>query len=150
GQIVISGEKAAVSYASDLAKESGAKRCIPLAVSGPFHTSLMKPAAEALHTRFLETTFHPMEVPVIFNATARPLEEGKTVAQMLELQVQTSIHFDDSVRYMADCGVDTIVEIGPGKALSKLVKKTVRDMRVFQVEDCVSLEATITALEEMD
>ncbi len=145
-QIVISGEKAAVDKASQLALELGAKRCMPLAVSGPFHTKLMKPAADALEKRFETTEFGPMRFPVLFNTTARPLAEGATIAQMLVQQVQSAIHFDDCVRYMVESGVTTTVELGVGKSLSKLIKKIDKQVQTLQVYDNASLEATLEAL----
>ncbi len=145
-QLVIAGEQHAVDEASQLALAAGAKRCMPLKVSGPFHTSLMDPAAQKLHERFEHTEFGEMAVPVIFNATARPMGVGETLPQLLEKQVHSSVLFEDSVRYMADHGIDTIVEIGPGKALSGFIRKTTRDIKTYTVEDAESLRRTIEAL----
>ena len=146
GQIVISGEKAAVDKASQIAKELGAKRCIPLAVSGPFHTKFMKPAGDALEKRFEQTEFGELDVPVLFNTTARPLAEDATIPEMLVKQVQNPIHFDECVRYMVESGITTTVEVGVGKSLSKMVKKIDRQVQTLQVFDGASLEATKQAL----
>jgi len=143
GQIVISGDAAAVERACELALAAGARKCIPLAVSGPFHTSLMKPAGDALHERLRDVTFGEERIPVVFNATARTRGEGETVASLLERQVQSSVYFEDSVRFMAAAGVDTFIEIGPGRTLSKFVRKTVPGCRVANVEDEASYRKTL-------
>lgn len=143
GQIVIGGEANAVDRATIIAKEKGARRVVELNTSGPFHTSLLQPAAKALHEKCKEITFHKMEMPVIFNTTARELEQTATIAQMLERQVMSAVHFEDSIRYMVKQGVDTIIEIGPGKVLSGFVKKITKDVDLYQVEDKESLELTI-------
>lgn len=145
-QLVIAGEQAAVDEASRLALEAGAKRCLPLKVSGPFHTSLMDPAAKQLHEEFKKVKFGEMAFPVIFNATARPLGQDETLPQLLEKQVHQSVLFEDSVRYMAAQGIDTIVEIGPGKALSGFIRKTDKNIKTYNVEDVASFAATVQAL----
>ena len=146
GQLVIGGEAKAVTKASELALEKGARRAIPLNTSGPFHTKLLEPASLKLKEKFQEVTFHEMQVPVIFNSTAKELEAGVTVAQMLEKQVKSSVYFEDSIRYMLANGVDTIVEIGPGKVLSGFVRKIDRKIKTYQVEDQASLEKTLAGL----
>lgn len=145
-QLVIAGEQAAVDEASRLALLAGAKRCLPLKVSGPFHTSLMDPAAEQLHREFQDKDFGEMEFPVIFNATARPLGDNETLPELLERQVHQSVLFEDSVRYMAAQGIDTIVEIGPGRALSGFIKKTVKGIKTYNIEDSASFADTVNAL----
>lgn len=146
GQLVIGGELMAVEKASELALEKGAKRAIPLNTSGPFHTSLLKGAGDALHDKFKEVTFSEMKIPVIFNSTAKQLEDGVSIASMLEKQVQSSVYFEDSIRYMMEQGVDTIIEIGPGKVLSGFIKKISKEITVYQVEDKESLEKTVEGL----
>lgn len=146
GQLVIAGEKAAVDKAGQAALEAGAKRVLPLKVSGPFHTSLMAPAGEALRTRFESVSFGEMNFPILFNATAKPLEPGKTVAEMLIRQVQSSVYFEDTVRYMEAAGIDTVVEIGPGKVLSGFIRKTTKNIKTYAVEDAASLTAAVSAL----
>ena len=124
GQLVIGGHKAAVDAAAARAKELGAKRCLPLKVSGPFHTSLLAPAGDALRQRFASEHFGPMQFPVLFNCLGREMGEGDTIPALLERQVQSSVYMEDTIRRMEALGVDTIVEIGPGKVLSGFVKKT--------------------------
>ena len=124
GQLVIGGEKAAVDKAADLALAAGARRCLPLNVSGAFHTLLMHPAGDALREKFQSIHFAPMQFPVLFNCKGGPMEAGETIPELLVRQVQSSVYLEDTIRAMAGMGVDTIVEIGPGKALSAFVKKT--------------------------
>ena len=146
GQIVIGGDADAVDRACALAKEAGAKRCIPLKVSGPFHTSLMKPAGDALAEKFRSTTFGEPSLPVYFNATGKPLAPGETIPALLERQVQSSVYMEDTIRAMEAAGVDTIVEIGPGKALSGFVKKTTKAIKTIPVETVEDVEAAVAAL----
>ena len=148
GQLVIAGEAAAVEKASALALEKGAKRCIPLKVSGPFHTSLMAPAGQALAERFPSVSFSQPQFPVLFNAVGRPLQGEETIPDMLVRQVQSSVRFEDTIRYMESQGVDTILEIGPGKALSGFVRKTAKGIRTLLAEDVPSLQAAMAQLKE--
>lgn len=144
GQLVIGGETAAVEKASELAKEAGAKRCMPLNVSGPFHTSLMKPAGDALAKRFKTISFNEMQIPVLFNCLGGIKEPKDSIADLLEKQVQSSVYMDKTIKALKELGVDTVIEIGPGKALSGFVKKTVgKDIKciaIEKVEDIESLE----------
>ena len=146
GQLVIAGDAAAVDKASLLAKEAGARRVVPLKVSGPFHTSLMSPAGDALREKFKTVTFGEMDFPVLFNCKGDVMGEGDTIPALLERQVQSSVYMEDTIRRMAEMGVDTIVEIGPGKALSGFVRKTVKEIKTYPVETVKDLEAAIAAL----
>ena len=146
GQLVIAGDAAAVDKASLLAKEAGARRVVPLKVSGPFHTSLMSPAGDALREKFKTVTFGEMDFPVLFNCKGDVMAEGDTIPALLERQVQSSVYMEDTIRRMAEMGVDTIVEIGPGKALSGFVRKTVKEIKTYPVETVKDLEAAIAAL----
>ena len=146
GQLVIGGEQAAVDQAAALAKELGAKRCLPLKVSGPFHTSLLALAGDALREKFKETAFGAMRIPVLFNCLGREMGPEDTIPALLEKQVQTSVYMEDTIRRLAELGVDTIVEIGPGKALSGFVKKTAPAIKTYAVETCADLDALSAAL----
>ena len=146
GQLVIGGEQAAVDKAAALAKELGAKRCLPLKVSGPFHTSLLAPAGDALREKFQEVTFGPMAFPVLFNCLGREMGEGDTIPALLEKQVQSSVYMEDTIRRLEELGVDTIVEIGPGKALSGFVKKTAPSIKTYAVETCADVAVLSAAL----
>lgn len=146
GQLVIGGEQAAVDQAAALAKELGAKRCLPLKVSGPFHTSLLAPAGDALREKFKETAFGAMRIPVLFNCLGREMGPEDTIPALLEKQVQTSVYMEDTIRRLAELGVDTVVEIGPGRTLSGFVRKTTKQIKCYPVETAEELEAAIAAL----
>ena len=146
GQLVIAGQKEAVDKASALAKELGAKRCLPLKVSGPFHTSLLHPAGDALREKFQEVTFGPMAFPVLFNCLGHEMGSDDTIPGLLEKQVQSSVYMEDTIRRLEALGVDTIVEIGPGKALSGFVKKTAPSIKTYAVETCADVVALSAAL----
>ncbi|WP_147532063.1 ACP S-malonyltransferase [Bacillus marasmi] len=148
GQIVISGSKTGVELASEKAKENGAKRVLPLVVSGPFHSSLMKPAAEKLSDVLNGITIKNVTIPVIANVTAAPMTEAEDIKQKLIQQLYSPVLWEDSVKQMLELGVDTFIEIGSGKVLSGLVKKVDRKARTYSVSDVESLKATIEALKE--
>ena len=141
GQLVIGGEKAAVEKTAALAKEKGARRCLPLKVSGPFHTPLMAPAGDALRSYFQGVNFAQPQIDVIFNCLGDVKDDSVTIQDLLVRQVQSSVFMEDSIRKMAAMGVDGIVEIGPGKALAGFVKKTVPEMPVISVETVEDVEA---------
>ena len=146
GQLVIGGEKAAVERAAALAREKGARRCLPLKVSGPFHTSLLAPAGDALRERFQTVAFRPMEVPVLFNCLGDLMGPADTIPALLERQVQSSVYMEDTIRRLAALGVDAVVEIGPGKTLSGFVRKTAPEMQTYAVETPVELDGAVSAL----
>ncbi len=148
GQLVIAGEKNAVEKAAEYAKENGAKRCVPLNVSGPFHTSLMKKAGDELCEKFKTINFENMQIPVVFNCTASEIKQDETVPMLLEKQVQSSVYFEDTITYMQQNGIDTIIEIGPGKVLTGFIKKTAKQIQCYQVQDVESLEKTLQAIKE--
>lgn len=146
GQYVICGDKVAVELAETKAKEAGAKRCLPLKVSGPFHTKFMKPAGEALDTYMNDATFGDMKTPVIFNTTAKELGADENIKALLVKQVQSSIYMENTIQYLQAQGVDTVIEVGPGKALSGFVKRTADGMTTYTIEDVAGFEAALEAL----
>lgn len=148
GQLVLGGDKAAVEKAAALAKEKGAKRCLPLKVSGPFHTPLMAPAGNALRDYFKGVSFAAPQIPVIFNCLGDVRPDGVTVQELLVRQVQSSVFMEDSIRRMAAMGVDAVVEIGPGKALTGFVRKTAPQMPVYPVETAADVEALVQTVKE--
>ena len=148
GQIVIAGVGPAVDKASELAVERGAKRCMPLPVSGPFHTKFMEPAGEKLAEVFGSMSFGEMTFPVLFNAIGREKTEEESIADLLVKQVSSSVYFEDSIKAMAEAGVDTVIEIGPGKALSGFVRKTCKDIKVYNIETMEDMEKVVQALKE--
>ena len=135
GQLVLGGEKAAVETAAALAKEKGARRCLPLKVS-----PLMAPAGDALAERFRTVEFREPQIPVIFNCLGAERPDGAAIPELLVRQVQSSVYMEDSLRRMAAMGLDALVEIGPGKALSGFVKKTIPELPVYAVETAAELE----------
>lgn len=139
GQTVIGGHRPAVEKAEVLAKERGAKKCIPLNVSGPFHTPLMAPAAKEMALRLTEEKLGKMEFPVVFNTTGRPLAKGERVEELLIKQVESPTLMEETILWLADQGIDTIVEIGPGQALSGFVKKTAPQIKTYQADSAQSI-----------
>ena len=146
GQIVISGDALAVDKASAYLKEAGARRIVPLKVSGPFHTSLMKPAGDKLAEEFKNIAFNEEQSKVVFNCLGREKNDGEDIPTLLEKQVQSSVYLEDSIKYMVDAGVDTIIEIGPGKAISKFINKTVEDVKVYSIDSVEDFENTVKEL----
>lgn len=150
GQIVIGGERAAVEKAASAAKELGAKRCMPLNVSGPFHTSLLKPAGDALREYFKTVDFQEPKIPVLHNCLGGENRTGDPIPALLERQVQSAVYMEDCIRAMAALGVDAVVEIGPGKALTGFVKKTLPGFPVFSVETAEDVEKLPELLKEVE
>ncbi|MED1798433.1 ACP S-malonyltransferase [Brevibacillus porteri] len=140
GQIVISGSAEGVKLAGEKAKEAGAKRVLPLNVSGPFHSSLMQPAADKLQAVLAGVTVQEATVPVVANVTARPVSEATIIVDQLVQQVSAPVLWEDSVQWMVEAGVTTFVEIGPGKVLAGLIKKIApADATIISVQDMDSL-----------
>ncbi|TQK74890.1 [acyl-carrier-protein] S-malonyltransferase [Brevibacillus sp. AG162] len=140
GQIVISGSAEGVKLAGEKAKEAGAKRVLPLNVSGPFHSSLMQPAADKLQEVLAGVTVQEATVPVVANVTARPVSEATIIVDQLVQQVSAPVLWEDSVQWMVEAGVTTFVEIGPGKVLAGLIKKIApADTTIISVQDMDSL-----------
>lgn len=148
GQIVIAGEAEAVEYACVIAKEKGARRAVPLAVSAPFHCSLMRPAGEKLEPALKKLDIHDFTIPVCTNVTAQKIENKDEIVDLLVRQVSSPVRWEDSIRFLLAQGVDTFIEVGPGKALTGFMKKIDKEARMLHVEDIPSLEETLTALKE--
>lgn len=148
GQITVAGEKEAVAYACELAKERGAKRAVMLPVSAPFHCSMLKGAGEKLKRELDNVPVSDLTVPLITNVTADYVKSKDEIKDLLVRQVSSSVLFEKSLRRMLADGVDTFVEIGPGKTLCGFVKKITKDANVYHVEDMQSLEEMKTALGE--
>lgn len=148
GQIVISGTREGVQQAMVQAKEQGAKRAIGLDVSGPFHSALLKPAAAKLQDVLDEVSIVQAKVPVISNVTAEPISGPTEIKEKLIEQLYSPVLWEDSVNTLLSLGVDTFVEVGPGKVLSGLIKKIDRSVTLYSVSDLASLAKTIEALKE--
>jgi len=145
-QIVISGEEPAVKRAGELAQEAGAKRVIPLAVSGAFHSPLMQPAAERLSEALAGVDLQPAQVPVVSNVDATPRTEPDEVRQALVAQLTSSVRWDDCLRAMVGAGVTTFVEVGPGKVLTNMVRRGFPDATCHATGDLAGVQAAIEAL----
>lgn len=148
GQIVVSGEVAAVDRCCELAKEKGAKRAMKLPVSAPFHCSMLTGAGEKLAKELENVEVKDMNIPVITNVTADYVASKDDIKPYLIKQVSSSVLWEDTIRKMLADGVDTFVEVGPGKTLSGFIKKVTKDVKVFNVEDMASLENTLAGLSE--
>lgn len=134
GQIAISGEKAAVDKACELLKEAGAKRCIPLNVSGPFHSPMLKGAGEKLAKELENVEIHDIATPYVTNVTGGLVTDKNQVKELLATQVSHSVKWIQCVESMLADGVDTFVEIGPGKTLSSFVKKINKEVTIVNVD----------------
>jgi [acyl-carrier-protein] S-malonyltransferase len=148
GQIVISGSRKGVEIAGVKAKEAGAKRALPLDVSGPFHSSLMKPAADQLREVLDGINMKDAAIQVVVNVTAEPISSASKIKEKLIEQLYSPVLWEDSVLKMIDLGVDTFIEIGPGKVLSGLIKKIDKTVTTYSVSDEESAQAVISALKE--
>ncbi|HHV10066.1 MAG TPA: ACP S-malonyltransferase [Clostridiales bacterium] len=146
GQIVIGGENRAVDEAARLAKEKGALKTLDLAVSAPFHTSMLKPAAERLRIELEQLPLHDMQIPLISNVNAEYVNNKDEVKGLLYRQVMSSVLWEQTIRNMIADGFRKFVEIGPGKTLSGFVRKVDRSLKVYNVENMASLEAAVKAL----
>lgn len=146
GQIVISGTAKGVELASERAKEKGAKRAIALEVSGPFHSALMKPAAEKFTDVLSKLDIADAKTSVISNVTADIVTSRDDIETKLIEQLYSPVRFEESVERLIDLGVTTFIEIGPGKVLSGLVKKVNRRLTTISVSDQETIEAAIQTL----
>ena len=146
GQVVIAGHRTAVERAIGLAKERGCKRAVLLPVSAPFHCPLMAPARERLAPVLAALPIHSPRWPVISNVDALPTRTGEDARRKLIAQVDSPVRWRDSLLLMQSEGVDTIVEVGPGKVLTGLAKRVSRDWTLLNVEDPASLEQALNEL----
>ncbi len=144
GQIVITGEVNAVDKAIELLLEQGARRCIPLNVSGAFHSSLLKDASKDLRKKLDEYTPNSLRYKVVYNITGK--EETLFLNDILEKQICNSVYFEDSIEYLISQGVDVFIEIGPGKTLTGFIKKINKEVKVYSVYDLQSLNEVIGGL----
>lgn len=148
GQVVISGSQAGVELATSLLKEHGAKRVLPLNVSGPFHSTLMQPASEAFSKYLDEVKINDASIPVYANVSAAPVTESGKIRELLIEQLYSPVRFEESIRHMLNEGVDAFVEVGSGKVLSGLVKKIDKSVKTFAVQDTASLHEFISWYKE--
>jgi [acyl-carrier-protein] S-malonyltransferase len=146
GQIVIAGEKAAVEEAVRLAKAKGCRKAVPLPVSVPVHTSLMREAADRLAVDVARVPLTDLTVPLVNNAEAKPIRTASDVRASLVRQLASPVLWEESVRGLRSLGVRTLVEVGPGRVLTGLAKRIDPELRLLNVQDPASLAATVEAL----
>ncbi|CAM4250649.1 ACP S-malonyltransferase [Paenibacillus tarimensis] len=146
GQIVVSGTAEGIAAIVERGKEAGAKRVIPLEVSGPFHSSLMKPAADRLQQVLEQVNLKDSAVPVVANVTARPVQSASDIRGLLTEQVISPVLWEDTIVWLIEHGVDEFIEIGPGTVLAGLIKKTDKSVRVRSVN---SLTAAAQLVDEL-
>ena len=140
GQIVITGEEGAVQAASEKLTAAGAKRCVQLKVSGPFHSAMLTGAGEKLAKELENVEVHDIQIPYIANVTADYVIDKNEVKSLLQKQVSSSVKWQQTVERMIADGVDTFVEIGPGKTLSGFMRKINKDMKVISIEKVEDLQ----------
>ena len=143
GQIVISGKKEAVETACEKLKEAGAKRAIMLNVSGPFHSRMLTGAGEKLGEVLEQVEIHPLSIPYVANVTAEYVTDAADVKPLLMKQVSSSVRWEQSVRAMLADGVDTFIEIGPGKTLAGFMKKIDRTVKVLNIEKLEDVDKVV-------
>ncbi|GGF68102.1 malonyl CoA-acyl carrier protein transacylase [Paenibacillus albidus] len=141
GQIVVSGTAAGVNAVVQRVKEAGGKRAIPLEVSGPFHSSLMKEAADRLAAELMSVTFNKPSVPVIVNVTAAPVTDPEEIRELLVRQVYSPVLWEDSVNWLLKDGVDTFVEIGSGSVLTGLIRKIDKNVKLVNINSLENAQA---------
>ena len=146
GQVVLSGHKAAIDRAADIAKAKGVKRAIPLSVSAPFHCSLMQPAADAMREALANVTIRPPAVPVLANVTAQETAEPETIRRLLVEQVTSRVRWRESVAALRSLGVVTTVEAGGNKVLTGMVKRIDKELQSVTLDTPADIEAFMKVL----
>lgn len=150
GQIVVSGSVEGVQAVVEKGKEIGAKRVIPLEVSGPFHSSLMQPAADRLRDVLANIEMQDAKVPVVANVTARPVSSADEIRELLVQQVVSPVLWEDTINWLLSQGVDTFVEIGSGSVLTGLIRKIDRSAKVHTVNSLSALESAIEEFQSVE
>ncbi len=146
GQVVVSGEVKAVEAASEYAKEAGAKRVMPLNVSGGFHSRLMQSTADQLAVELANTPFRDAEIPIVANVTADYVRSAGEIRESLTKQIAGSVRWDESIERMVADGIGLFVEVGPGKVLAGLIKRITDAAEVRSVGDAASFDGFVSYL----
>ena len=148
GQLVISGASAGIERACELAKERGAKRALPLTVAGAYHSRLMKSASTKLESALREVELNLPMMPVISNVTAKPHATAGEILSRLVEQVTSPVLWEASIRHLIGEGFTRFIELGPGTALTGFMRRIDRDLEVYNISNCESLEKTVNALKQ--
>lgn len=152
-QIVIGGELKAVEYAKEIVLELGVRRAISLKVSGPFHTSMLHEAALKLEKELKKVEFKELNVPLVCNVEGKFVQDKSEIIPLLVRQIESSVRWEDSIKLMLENGVDTFIEVGPGRVLSGFVREISKTLEkrvnIFNVEDLKSLEKTLEGMKSI-
>lgn len=140
GQVVLSGSMAAIDRAVDIAAEFGARKCVKLAVSAPFHSPFMRPAADAMARAFMDVEAHDAEIPLVANVLAEPITDHKEIIKHLIEQVTGTVRWRETMAYLQEQGVTDLVELGAGKVLSGIAKRSHKEMNAFSVGSVEDIE----------
>lgn len=140
GQVVLSGSMAAIDRAVDIAAEFGARKCVKLAVSAPFHSPFMRPAADAMARAFMDVEAHDAEIPLVANVLAEPITDHKEIIKHLIEQVTGTVRWRETMAYLQEQGVTDLVELGAGKVLSGIAKRIHKEMNAFSVGSVEDIE----------
>ena len=140
GQVVLSGSMAAIDRAVEIASEFGARKCVKLAVSAPFHSPFMRPAADAMARAFMEVEAHDAEIPLVANVLAEPITDHKEIIKHLIEQVTGTVRWRETMAYLQEQGVTDLVELGAGKVLSGIAKRSHKEMNTFSVGSVEDIE----------
>lgn len=149
GQIVLSGEQSALEIASNMAKARGAKRVLPLAVSGAFHSPVMVPAAKQLALSLAQADLHDATIPIISNITGAPLVNATQLREELAEQVANSVQWTRTIEYLHSAGVTTFFEIGPGQALASMIKRIVKGATIINIGSMLQVEQAVTQVRKL-
>jgi [acyl-carrier-protein] S-malonyltransferase len=149
GQIVISGEQQALEQAAALAKARGAKKVIPLSVSGAFHSPVMYPAVNGMSQALATAPLQSPTLPIISNITAIPLTNVQELREELAQQLATSVQWTRSIEYLRDAGITTFIEIGPGQALASMIKRIVKGAKIINIGNGAEIEKAVAYIREM-
>jgi [acyl-carrier-protein] S-malonyltransferase len=150
GQLVISGEQRALELAYGLAKERGAKRIIPLAVSGAFHSPVMNPATDKLAASIAHVQINDATIPVISNVKAVSMTSASDLRSELAMQIAQSVQWTRTIEYLVEQGITTFFEIGPGKALESMIKRISRGATIINIGSAVDIEKAVARVQELD
>lgn len=140
GQVVLSGSMAAIDRAVEIASEFGARKCVKLAVSAPFHSPFMRPAADAMARAFMEVEAHDAKIPLVANVLAEPITDHKEIIKHLIEQVTGTVRWRETMAYLQEQGVTDLVELGAGKVLSGIAKRSHKEMNAFSVGSVEDIE----------